>query len=405
MNMQVPSTRMRVLVVNTAYPPDVLGGAEVSVFELCNGLRLQSFDVRVACLTTTRRESRRPDKGAIRIPSRAFDAYGADRSSISKAIWHLAELARIGTYRRLRQTIRDFNPEIVHFNNLAGFGWLAWFAARDRIRVQTARDYQLVCTSATGMHDGNSCSRSALRCKLLKWPFTVHALQPHALIGVSRHVTQRLERAGVRARMQMLSPLAVYNTPDIDRLERRVANRAIPNRIGFLGRVSPDKGVDILLAAMKLIWNGSGSMSPTLQIAGPASAGYLSEISRKYAEDLQSGRLEIVGEVSPSRFLRSIDVLAVPTQWDEPFGRVAAEAIACGAGIVFSLAGGLPEVATVFGGRSTPVHDFRNPEEWAAALTRAINGSWQTTTDPRAVPSAPAEYARVYGMLREVAPR
>jgi glycosyltransferase involved in cell wall biosynthesis len=51
-----------------------------------------------------------------------------------------------------------------------------------------------------------------------------------------------------------------------------------------------------------------------------------------------------VGQVRAQEFLRSIDVLVVPSLWHEPFGLVLCEAIGAGVPVVASAVGGIPEV-------------------------------------------------------------
>jgi GT2 family glycosyltransferase len=113
--------------------------------------------------------------------------------------------------------------------------------------------------------------------------------------------------------------------------------------VGFLGRLVAEKGVLVLLEAV------ARDPRLALRIAG---AGPLSgELAQRAATSGASNRVTFVGEVAPDEvveFYRSIDVLAVPSiptsSWTEQFGRVAAEAMACGVPVVSSDAGALPQV-------------------------------------------------------------
>lgn len=66
--------------------------------------------------------------------------------------------------------------------------------------------------------------------------------------------------------------------------------------------------------------------------------------------------------VENGHFLRRARLLLVPSQWPEPFGRVAVEAFACRIPCLASHCGGLPEIV------GQGVADFRSPEAWRQAL-------------------------------------
>jgi glycosyltransferase involved in cell wall biosynthesis len=68
-------------------------------------------------------------------------------------------------------------------------------------------------------------------------------------------------------------------------------------------------------------------------------------------------------------FLSHTKVLLVPSQWPEPFGRVAVEALANGIPVVASRTGGLPEAV---GDAGILVEDFSNAAAWIAALTELL---------------------------------
>lgn len=116
-----------------------------------------------------------------------------------------------------------------------------------------------------------------------------------------------------------------------------------PIVVGFLGRLVAEKGVLVLLDAVA----ADRRLRLRLGGAGPLAA----ELAERAARLGIADRVELVGAVAPDDvvdFYRSIDVLAVPSiatpSWTEQFGRVAAEAMACGVPVVSSDAGALPDV-------------------------------------------------------------
>lgn len=110
----------------------------------------------------------------------------------------------------------------------------------------------------------------------------------------------------------------------------------------FLGRLVSDKGTDILLEAIaKLKTLG---LTPKLTIIG---IGPEESNLRQQANRLEIGdRIHFVGakvEKELVQLLNAHQILVVPSRWQEPFGIVALEGIACGCVVVGSEGGGLKE--------------------------------------------------------------
>ena len=73
-----------------------------------------------------------------------------------------------------------------------------------------------------------------------------------------------------------------------------------------------------------------------------------------------------LGRARPGRFLRLSRLVVVPSQWPEPFGRIAVEAMASGVPTLISRTGGLAEIAR---GSSLAVEAFDQPAAWIEAVT------------------------------------
>ncbi len=136
--------------------------------------------------------------------------------------------------------------------------------------------------------------------------------------------------------------------------------------VSFAGKLANFKGVDVLLDAVKL-YEDEEPATVTLIVGD----GDEREKLHKQAEDLGLKTVKFFGNV-PQQELRSIyniaDVNLVPSR-REPFGLVAIEAMACGAPVIATNQGGLPDfVNESVGGLVEP----EDPEDLARKILEVL---------------------------------
>jgi glycosyltransferase involved in cell wall biosynthesis len=132
----------------------------------------------------------------------------------------------------------------------------------------------------------------------------------------------------------------------------------------FLGRFSPDKGAHRAVAvAMEL--------EMPLKLAGknrePKERQYFAEFIEPH---LGHGGIEYLGEVSHGEkveLLQDARATLFPIEWEEPFGLVMVESMACGTPVIATRYGAVPEV--IEHGRSGIIVD--NYRQMAEALEQA----------------------------------
>jgi len=109
-----------------------------------------------------------------------------------------------------------------------------------------------------------------------------------------------------------------------------------------VGRLVSDKGFDLLLKALAVL--AAEGMRPGLTIVGdgPERPGLEAQAERLGIAAQVSFRGAVMGEPLV-RLLNEHRVLAVPSRYNEPFGIVALEGIACGCAVVGSAGGGLAD--------------------------------------------------------------
>ena len=126
--------------------------------------------------------------------------------------------------------------------------------------------------------------------------------------------------------------------------------RPEPGRyLAFLGRVSPEKGVD---TAIRIALNSGWSIRIAARMPLPYKDN--PEVRRDWAyyENevqplLQGPNVELIGQVDDTQkdaFLGHAAALLFPIRWPEPFGLVMIEALACGTPVLALRAGSVPEI-------------------------------------------------------------
>jgi glycosyltransferase involved in cell wall biosynthesis len=131
-------------------------------------------------------------------------------------------------------------------------------------------------------------------------------------------------------------------------LDRAAAKRDLgldyPFIVGGVGGLLPQKGFTILLAALSRL---PASVHGVIIGSGPSRA----ELELWAGIPSLQGRIHLISQVPSEKmveYLNCFDVLAVPSltipTWREQFGKVIAEAMACGTPVIGSNSGAIPEV-------------------------------------------------------------
>lgn len=137
-------------------------------------------------------------------------------------------------------------------------------------------------------------------------------------------------------------PSTIVGNPYSSGIFRRRPEISRDRELVYLGRLVPDKGVDLLIESLVLL--RKRGLDPRLTIIGSGSEE--KSLRHLVAERKVENQVDFLGSKKPediALLLNAHQVLAVPSRWPEPFGIVALEGIACGCVVAASQAGGLPE--------------------------------------------------------------
>jgi len=147
----------------------------------------------------------------------------------------------------------------------------------------------------------------------------------------------------------------VRTSIDLSPYSEEAVRPAGPFRIGFFSRIVPDKGLDILVEAFRIICR-EGDGESVLAVAGQAmgeGAALWRELRDGIETDGLGERIEYAGELTlkeKARFLAGLDVLALPSRKDERLAVSCIEAMASGTPLVVPNRGIFPEMIALTGG-------------------------------------------------------
>ena len=116
-----------------------------------------------------------------------------------------------------------------------------------------------------------------------------------------------------------------------------------PVSVGFVGRLIPEKGAELVLQACAALRRAE----LTLEVigSGPCGAQLQALATKLQLNVLFTGALDATGV---AHALQRIQVLVIPSTWEEPFGVVMLEGLAAGCHVVASAIGGLLEAGADF---------------------------------------------------------
>ena len=308
---------MKVLIVNHSYPPHPGRGSAASVQDLAEELIKRDVEVVVA------------------------NARGTDETvTRSLAGVKVYDLPHEPTpLKALDEVIAFERPDIVHTVSIMAFSVRAWQIARHHKIpiVHGLCEYFLLCRRQTLFSGGRICRHLCLGCDTDAAGRREASGQVDAVVAVSRHTLQRHLDLDFfpNARQKKV----IYTGIDAPVRAAHSARDGEPLRLGFLGKIEPAKGIFWLLSTLARL----DDKRWTLKIGGTGRKHVMQDLHKTAA----TMNIEYLEWVDPFAFLAGIDLLVVPSLWEDPMPRVAIEAIVSGVPVLVSKHGGLGEMAAL----------------------------------------------------------
>ncbi|MBL8012450.1 MAG: glycosyltransferase family 4 protein [Candidatus Omnitrophica bacterium] len=260
------------------------------------------------------------------------------------------------SYRHLRAALKKTRPHIAHFHNIYYMMTPSVYqACRDEgvPVVQSLHNYRMVCANGLLYRDGHVCedcltrnfwegvkhkcfrnSTAATAVMALQmdrlWSRKVWTQDVDQYIAAAEFTRKKYADCGIP--IDKISLKAHFIYPD-EGMRKGHDGYAL-----YLGRLSEEKGVSVLLKA----WSGIRDVK--LKIAG---TGPLETPLRNFAAENNVGNVEFVGFQSQTecqKLMERAAVVIIPSVCYENFPRVVVEAFCRGVGIVASRLGSLAEL-------------------------------------------------------------
>lgn len=326
---------MRIVIMNTLYAPNQIGGAEKSVQALAENFLLTGNKVMVICLGKESTTYLLNDVlvKVLKIENDYWPFELVHKNSYQKFSWHLKDASNTKYENTIIEFLADFKPSILLTNNLSGFSTKVWNTTRKfNIKiVHTLRDYYLQCPSTTKFKNDLNCDKPCLSCKFLSFSKKRDSNKVDYVIGISKFILDDHLRNGY---FKNIPNKVIYNGFDIAKNKVRETKNAIV--FGYIGQINKSKGIELLLESFSKIKKHKWK----LLIAGNIDDAYLN-----YLRTINnSGQIEFLGHTKSDLFFKKIDVLVVPSLWNEPFGRVVLESIIQRKPVLGSNKGGISEL-------------------------------------------------------------
>ena len=314
---------MRVLLLHNRY--QIQGGEDVVVAQETEMLR--SFGV----------------------PVDVFEIANDSITSAREKIYTTVHLAYSSKMReQVRERIRSFRADIVHVHNFfPRFTPSVYDAAKDEGCgvVQTLHNYRLMCAGGLLFREQKICTDCLTQGNV--WPAVVHRCYRGSLVGTAAltgMVAMHKLRGTWRTRVDRFITLTAFaRSLFIEHAglpaDRIIVKANVVPDIGatsgekdyalFVGRLSPEKGIDCILRAVK-----RGNFPLPLLIVG---SGPLESVVR---EAVQPGRVKFLGK-KPTEEVHSLlsraKMLLAPSMWHEAgVPLVIGEAFSAGVPVITS---------------------------------------------------------------------
>jgi glycosyltransferase involved in cell wall biosynthesis len=362
---------MKAVLISALYQPNQVGGAEKVAQFVAEGMVRSGHECVVVTTTDQRGVAVSQLNGVkvyyIGLKNLYWPHAREERSGLSKPLWHAIDRYNPFMAGAVGRVLDVEKPDVVHSHSLTGFSCAVWDAVKSRRLplVHTLHDYSLICPKTSMFSNSRNCGRQCKVCAGFTGPARRASDRVDAVVGVSRFTLERHLDCGYFQRVP--ERLVIYNAlPDRAAPVARQRDARRPLRLGYVGQLVPTKGIGQLVAEMR-VW---ASSQCELLVAGKGAAAY-----ERTLREQAPPNVRFLGFVDPDEVYASVDVLVVPSLWEEPLGMIVLEAYRHGVPVIAAHRGGLPEI--VEDGRTGRLYEPLEPHTLRDAIEMFVRDRGQ----------------------------
>ncbi|MCG0239849.1 MAG: glycosyltransferase [Firmicutes bacterium] len=300
-----------------------LGGLTRAVIALHDRLTRAGHPVRVFTLPQTAGPLHPGDVRLVRaIPLRGVPGLPPDS--------HLA-----WDYWQVRRDLAAWRPQVVHLHTMLPVSWLGLLAARS-LGIPAVATYHANVRAAGAVVRGLAAEAARAAGSLVPAFYN----RCDAVIAPSRFAATELRQLGVQRPIAVIS-----NGVDLDRFAPAAKAREARGAgvtVLFVGRLSPEKGVDCLARTLQIALAADPSLRARIVGDGPLAPALRDALAPWLAAGRVALRGHVPWEAMPAEYAAG-DIFLFPSP-SETQGLAALEAMAAGLPVVAVRAGALPEL-------------------------------------------------------------